>query len=95
MDPMLARLARDLPDGEGWVFEPKWDGFRGLAFCAGDDVDLRSRHQRPLARYPELVAALRPLGRPGAVVDRFAAVLGLGQALPEGRPAGGSARQSP
>jgi ATP-dependent DNA ligase len=65
---MLARLARDLPAG-GFSYEPKWDGFRCLAFAQPGEVDLRSRHQRPLARYfPELVAALAALPRP-AVVD--------------------------
>jgi ATP-dependent DNA ligase len=56
--PMLARLARELP-ADGYLYEPKWDGFRCLAFRERQDVDLRSRNQRPLARYfPELVAAL-------------------------------------
>jgi len=59
--PMLAKLARELPE-DGYLYEPKWDGFRALAFRDGDDVDIRSRHDRPLARYfPELVAALREL----------------------------------
>jgi ATP-dependent DNA ligase len=53
---------------DGYLYEPKWDGFRCLAFRDGDDVDLRSRNQRPLARYfPELVGALLALR-----VDRFA-----------------------
>jgi ATP-dependent DNA ligase len=57
--PMLARLVRELPEGD-FLYEPKWDGFRCLAFREGDDVDLRSRHGRPLARYfPEVAAALR------------------------------------
>ncbi|MBD0328750.1 MAG: ATP-dependent DNA ligase [Thermoleophilia bacterium] len=61
LPPMLARLARELPTGD-FFFEPKWDGFRCLAFRAGDEVDLRSRHDRPLARYfPEVVEALRRL----------------------------------
>jgi ATP-dependent DNA ligase len=65
LPPMLARLARELPRG-GYLYEPKWDGFRALVFRDGDDVDIRSRHQRPLGRYfPELVAALaaRPTQR--------------------------------
>lgn len=67
--PMLARLARELPIGPDIVYEPKWDGFRCVAFCAGDDIDLRSRNDRPLSRYfPEVVAALRTLPRP-AVID--------------------------
>ena len=57
--PMLARLSRELPSG-AFAYEPKWDGFRCLAFRCGDEVDMRSRHDRPLARYfPEVVAALR------------------------------------
>ena len=63
---MLARLARELPLGD-YLYEPKWDGFRCLAFRDGADVDLRSRNQRPLARYfPEVVRALRTLP-----VERF------------------------
>lgn len=55
---MLARLARELP-ADGYLYEPKWDGFRCLAFCSPGEVDLRSRNDRPLARYfPELVKAL-------------------------------------
>jgi len=59
--PMLARLERELPR-DGYLYEPKWDGFRCLAFRDGDEVDLRSRNQRPLARYfPELVRAFLDL----------------------------------
>jgi ATP-dependent DNA ligase len=54
--PMLARLTRELPMGQV-TYEPKWDGFRCIAFVNADRVDLRSRHDRPLARYfPEVVA---------------------------------------
>src|SRR5215218_2709044 len=67
--PMLARLERELPRG-GYLYEPKWDGFRCLAFRDGDDVDLRSRNQRPLARYfPELVEALVALPERRFVLD--------------------------
>jgi ATP-dependent DNA ligase len=53
--PQLARPAKRLPEGEGWVYEPKWDGFRALAFVDGDDVFLQSRNGKPLRRYfPEL-----------------------------------------
>src|SRR3954453_17728973 len=53
--PQLARPRKTLPTGEGWVYEPKWDGFRALAFVDGDDVYLQSRNGRPLSRYfPEL-----------------------------------------
>jgi ATP-dependent DNA ligase len=61
--PMLASLARALPRGEGWTYEPKWDGFRCLAFVEGGEVDLRSRHGKALARYfPEVVEPLAALG---------------------------------
>jgi ATP-dependent DNA ligase len=53
--PQLARPRKTLPTGDGWVYEPKWDGFRALAFVDGDDVYLQSRNGRPLSRYfPEL-----------------------------------------
>ncbi len=65
---MLAELARELPEGDGLAFEPKWDGFRCLAFAAPDGIDLRSRNQRPLARFfPELCEAFR--ARAGLVLD--------------------------
>ena len=58
---MLARLERELPR-DGYLYEPKWDGFRCLVFRDGQEVDLRSRNQRPLARYfPELVRAFLAL----------------------------------
>ena len=54
---MEAELVRDLPDGEGWQYEPKWDGFRGLLENASGEVRLWSRNARPLLRYfPELRA---------------------------------------
>src|SRR5829696_201606 len=67
LEPMLGRLVRELPR-DGYLYEPKWDGFRCVAFRGAEEVDLRSRHDRPLARYfPELVEALAAVGR-----DRFA-----------------------
>jgi ATP-dependent DNA ligase len=69
LEPMLARLARELP-ADGYLYEPKWDGFRGLAFRTGGDLDLRSRNHRPLARYfPELVDALLALRERRFVLD--------------------------
>jgi ATP-dependent DNA ligase len=57
--PMEAELVRELPAGEGWAYEPKWDGFRGVLESLGDELALWSRNGRPLLRYfPEL----RPLG---------------------------------
>src|SRR3954470_6947182 len=53
--PQLARPRKTLPTADGWVYEPKWDGFRALAFVDGDEVYLQSRNGRPLSRYfPEL-----------------------------------------
>jgi ATP-dependent DNA ligase len=53
--PQLAKTARALPTGQGWVYEPKWDGFRALAFVDGADIYLQSRNGKPLTRYfPEL-----------------------------------------
>ncbi len=57
---MLARLAESIPNGNGWLYEPKWDGFRALVFRDGDEVFLQSRDLKPLDRYfPELPPALR------------------------------------
>ncbi len=57
--PMEAELVRSLPEGEGWQYEPKWDGFRGVLENDGGELALWSRNERPLLRYfPEL----RPLG---------------------------------
>src|SRR3954447_8949166 len=53
--PQLARSRSALPSGEGWAYEPKWDGFRAIAFVDGDEVELQSRNGRDLTRYfPEL-----------------------------------------
>jgi ATP-dependent DNA ligase len=58
--PMEALLAAELPEGEGWQFEPKWDGFRCLARRDGEQVTLTSKSGKPLARYfPEVVERLR------------------------------------
>jgi ATP-dependent DNA ligase len=55
VSPQLAKPARALPDGPGWWFEPKWDGFRAIVFRDGDEVVVQSRNGRPLTRYfPEL-----------------------------------------
>src|SRR5712692_4707062 len=68
--PMEARLVAALPAGEGWLYEPKWDGFRCLAFRSGDTVLLQSKAGQPLGRYfPELIEALRALPPPRFVLD--------------------------
>ena len=56
--PMEALLAEDLPDGPGWQFEPKWDGFRCIAVRDGSSVELWSKSGKPLARYFPEVAAM-------------------------------------
>ena len=62
IEPMLSKLAAGLPEGEGWLFEPKWDGFRALVFRDGDHIYTQSRDLKPLDRYfPELAA---PCARP-------------------------------
>ena len=56
IEPQLAKPGKELPLGEGWVYEPKWDGFRVIAFVDDGEVFLQSRGSRPLHRYfPELV----------------------------------------
>jgi ATP-dependent DNA ligase len=78
--PMLARLVRELPT-DGFVYEPKWDGFRAVAFRDGPSVDLQSRNQRPLTRYfPELAEAFRAVAVEQFVLDGEIVVLG-----PDGR----------
>ena len=57
--PMLAKLSDDIPEGDGWLYEPKWDGFRCIVFRDGDTIELASRNERPFTRYfPELLAPL-------------------------------------
>ncbi|MBX9759835.1 MAG: ATP-dependent DNA ligase [Beijerinckiaceae bacterium] len=68
--PMEALLAAELPAGPGWQYEPKWDGFRCLAFRSADGVDLRAKSGKPLGRYfPEIVAALERASRSDFVID--------------------------
>ena len=57
---MLAKRVGELPPGEGWIFEPKWDGFRTLIFRDGDEIFIQSRDEKPLNRYfPELIDPLK------------------------------------
>ena len=70
VSPMLAKLARSLPEGEGYAYEPKWDGFRCVVFYDGERVELGSRNERPLTRYfPELLGPLAAELPMPAVVD--------------------------
>jgi ATP-dependent DNA ligase len=67
---MEAKLVDELPTGGHWQYEPKWDGFRCLAFRDGEKVDLMSKAGKPLARYfPELVETLRAVKAKRFVID--------------------------
>jgi ATP-dependent DNA ligase len=80
-EPMEAKLVDQLPRGSHWQFEPKWDGFRCLAFRAGGEVDLRAKSGKPLARYfPEIVAMLAGLPHEQFVLDGELAIP-LGETL--------------
>jgi len=68
--PMLAKLARSIPEGDGWMFEPKWDGFRCIVARAGETVELTSRSERPITRYfPELLQPLRDALPDHVIID--------------------------
>src|SRR5918995_2299095 len=68
--PQLAKSARDLPEGEGWCYEPKWDGFRTIIFRDGDEVQLQSRNGRPMNRYfPDVVEQALALPAQRYVLD--------------------------
>jgi ATP-dependent DNA ligase len=68
--PQLARSSRELPEGEGWRYEPKLDGFRTIVFRDGDDVQLQSRNGRPMNRYfPDVVEQVLALESKRLVLD--------------------------
>jgi ATP-dependent DNA ligase len=70
VEPMLAKVAEVLPSGDGFLFEPKWDGFRAIVFSSATDVYIQSRDLRPLDRYfPELHHVFRERLPPGCVLD--------------------------
>ena len=71
LEPMLAKAQAKVPDEPGvWSYEPKWDGFRALAFRDGDEIALLSRSGKDLGRYfPELLEALRDELAPRCVLD--------------------------
>ena len=70
LQPQLARSAKELPEGEGWCYEPKWDGFRTIVFRDGDEVQLQSRNGRPMNRYfPDVVEQVRQLPAKRLVLD--------------------------
>jgi ATP-dependent DNA ligase len=70
LSPMLAKAADTLPTGDGWLYEPKWDGFRCVVFRDGDQVELTSRNERPFTRYfPDMLDPLRACLVERCVVD--------------------------
>jgi ATP-dependent DNA ligase len=79
--PMLANRVGALPQGGGWIFEPKWDGFRTLIFRDGDELLIQSRDEKPLERYfPELIEPLKAQLPERCVLDGEI-VIALGNAL--------------
>src|SRR3990172_1227207 len=70
LEPMLAKASDGLPQGDGWLWEPRWDGFRAIVFRDGDEVLTQSRDLKPLDRYfPELAMPLRASLPDRCVVD--------------------------
>ena len=68
--PQLAKSARELPTGDGWCYEPKWDGFRTIVFRDGDEVHVQSRNGKPMNRYfPDIVAQALALPAQRYVLD--------------------------
>jgi ATP-dependent DNA ligase len=79
IEPMLAKLATALPTGDGWLFEPKWDGFRAIVFRDGERIYIQSRDSKPLDRYfPELAPVLRANLPVRCVVDGEIVIAGDG-----------------
>src|SRR5207248_9628787 len=75
--PMLSAAADGLPSDDGWLFEPKWDGFRTLVFRDGEEILLQSRDEKPMNRYfPELVAPLAAALPGRCVVDGEIVIVG-------------------
>jgi ATP-dependent DNA ligase len=68
--PQLAKSARELPEGDAWCYEPKFDGFRTIVFRDGDEVQLQSRNGRPMNRYfPDVVEQVLELPHKRLVLD--------------------------
>ena len=79
VEPMLAKASSGLPKDEGWLFEPKWDGFRALVFRDGDELYIQSRDLKPLDRYfPELADPLRANLPERCVLDGEVVIAGDG-----------------
>jgi ATP-dependent DNA ligase len=70
LKPQLAKSARELPAGDDWCYEPKWDGFRTIVFRDGDEVHLQSRNGKPMNRYfPDVVEQALALKAKRFVID--------------------------
>ena len=70
LPPMEAETVDEIPVGDEWQYEPKWDGFRCLAFRRGKKIELQSKSGKPLTRYfPEVVAELAKLKADNFVLD--------------------------
>src|SRR3954471_14158713 len=68
--PMEARSVDEIPTGDGWQYEPKWDGFRCLTFRDGDEIFLQSKNGQPLARYfPDVAANVAKVPHQRFVLD--------------------------
>ncbi|MDP9238530.1 MAG: ATP-dependent DNA ligase [Chloroflexota bacterium] len=77
IEPMLARLADEIPAGDGWLYEPKWDGFRAIVFYDGAETYIQSRDLKPLARYfPELRESLGRVLPGPLVLDGEVVIIG-------------------
>jgi ATP-dependent DNA ligase len=75
--PMLSSAADRLPEGDGWLFEPKWDGFRTIVFRDGEEIVLQSRDEKPMNRYfPELEEPLKRMLPERCVVDGEVVIVG-------------------
>src|SRR3989454_3507650 len=76
---MLSSAAEALPAGDGWLFEPKWAGFRPLVFRGGSEILLQSREEKPMTRsFPELLAPLADAFPERCVVDGEIVIVGVG-----------------
>jgi ATP-dependent DNA ligase len=68
--PQLARSAKELPSGDDWRYEPKWDGFRTIVFRDGDEIQLQSRNGKPMNRYfPDIVEQIAAMPADAVVLD--------------------------
>ena len=77
LEPMLSSAANALPEGDGWLFEPKWDGFRTVVFRDGDEITLQSRDLKPMNRYfPELIEPLKAALPDQCVLDGEIVIVG-------------------